>query len=53
MKIVDITECMMNAVENIIFKEWRHEGYICDMKSEEILVIIDGIEYVIQIKEKY
>lgn len=37
MKIVDITECIMNTVENTIFKEWKHEGYIEGMDSEKYL----------------
>lgn len=43
----------MNAIENTIFKEWKYEGCIEGMDSEKIFIVIDGVEYIIQIKEEH
>jgi hypothetical protein len=51
MKQVDIMESFVNAIETTIFKEWRHEGFICGFSSEHIDVEIDGKEYVLLIRE--
>lgn len=51
MKQVDIMEALVNAIEKIIFKEWKHEGFICGFSSEYIDVEIDGKEYVLLIRE--
>lgn len=51
MKQVDIMEALVNAVEKTIFKDWKHEGFICGFSSEHIDVEIDGKEYVLLIRE--
>lgn len=51
MKQVDIMEALVNAIDEKIFKEWKHEGFIGGCSSEHIDVEIDGKEYVLRIDE--
>lgn len=51
MKNVDIMEAFVSAIEEKIFQEWRHEGFIGGWSSEHINFEIDGKEYVLRIRE--
>ena len=51
MKEVDIMETITTAIEDKIFEEWKHEGFIGGFTSEHIDFEIDGRQYVLLIKE--
>ena len=51
MEQVDIMEALVNAIDEKIFKEWKHEGYIGGFNSAEINFEIDGQEYELVIHE--
>lgn len=51
MKIDDIIVCLSNEIEDTIFKQWKHEGFICGLSSEHINFEIDGKEYVLKLYE--
>ena len=51
MKTDDILESFVSAIEEKIFKEWKHEGFIGGWSSEHINFEIDGKEYVLRIRE--
>ena len=51
MKQCDIMETFVTAVEETIFKTWRHEGFIGGWTSDSANFEIDGREYVLKIKE--
>lgn len=51
MKIIDITEAIVNSLENKIFEEWKHEGYIDGFTSDKAYVVIDGTRYKITVEE--
>jgi hypothetical protein len=51
MKLVDITESIVTTIEEVIFKKWKHEGFINQCNSDLINVEIDGREYKISVKE--
>lgn len=51
MKTVDIMETFVSAIENTIFKEWRHEGFIGGWTSDMVNFEIDGKEYVARLYE--
>lgn len=51
MKQADIMEAFVNAIEETIFKEWRHEGFLSGWSSEHINFEVDGREYVLRIHE--
>lgn len=51
MKMVDITEAIVDMIEKKIFGEWKHEGYIDGFTSEEAQVVIDGRRYRIVVRE--
>ncbi len=51
MKLIDITVSIINAIEEKIYKEWRHEGCICNWASDRINVIIDNKKYLIRLYE--
>lgn len=51
MKSVDIMEVFVQAVEEKIFKEWRHEGFIGGFTSGGANFDIDGKEYTLRLKE--
>lgn len=51
MKQVDIMEVFVAAVEDKIFKEWRHEGFIGGWSFAHANFEVDGKEYVLHIKE--
>lgn len=47
MKSCDIMEAVAVSVEEKIFKEWRHEGFIGGFTSNYLNMEIDGEEYVL------
>ena len=47
MKSCDIMEAVTVSVEEKIFKEWRHEGFIGGFTSNYLNMEIDGEEYVL------
>lgn len=51
MKEVDIMEMLTNAIEQKLFKEWKHDGLIEGFSSEHINFDVDGKEYVLLIRE--
>ena len=51
MKSVDIMEMLTNAIEEKIFGEWKHEGFIGGFGSEYINFVVDNKEYVLNISE--
>lgn len=51
MKLVDITESIVATIEEVIFKKWKHEGFINQFNSDLISVEIDGRDYEISVKE--
>ena len=51
MKLVDITESIVANIEEVIFKKWKHEGFINQFNSDLISVEIDGRDYEISVKE--
>ena len=51
MKEVDIMEMLVNAIEQKLFKEWKHDGLIEGFSSEHINFDVDGKEYVLLIRE--
>lgn len=51
MKIVDIAEVFVAAVEKTIFGEWKHEGFIGGWSSDTANFEIDGKEYVLKLRE--
>lgn len=51
MKAADIMEAFVISIEEKIFKEWRHEGFLGGWSSEHINVEIDGKEYIIRLHE--
>lgn len=42
MKINDITEAIVNSVENKLYNEWRREGYIDGYSAEKAYAVVDG-----------
>jgi hypothetical protein len=51
MNQVDIMDAVQQGVENILFKNWRHEGYIDFFTSNKIGFIVDKRKYELEIKE--
>lgn len=51
MKSADIIEVFTSSVEETIFKKWRHEGFIGGFTSCDANFVIDGKEYVLQLRE--
>jgi hypothetical protein len=51
MKTVDIMEMLTIAIEEKLFKEWKHEGLIEGFSSEHINFDVDDKEYVLLIRE--
>lgn len=51
MKEVDIMEMLTNAIEEKLFNEWKHEGFIGGFSGEHINFEVDNKEYVLLIRE--
>ena len=51
MKNADIMEALIASIEEKIFKEWRHDGFVGGFTSDSGNFEIDGIEYVLKLKE--
>lgn len=51
MKNCDIMESFVTAIEETIFKQWRHEGFIGGWSSDYVDFVIDGKEYVLKLRE--
>lgn len=52
MKIVDIAEAISDMIENRIYGDWKHEGYINYINSDVVSAQIDGVNYEIMIEEE-
>lgn len=52
MKQVDIMEVICSSIENKIFEEWKHDGFIGGWNSESINFKVDGLDYVLTLKER-
>lgn len=51
MKTVDIMETIVEAIEDQIIGNWRHEGFVGGWNSKLMNFEIDGKEYVLRISE--
>lgn len=51
MKNADIMEVFITSIEEKIFKEWRHDGFIGGFTSDSGNFEIDGKEYVLKLIE--
>ena len=51
MKLCDIMETFVSAVEETIFNDWNHEGFIGGFTSDTANFWIDGKEYVLKLCE--
>lgn len=48
----DICETIaVKGIENVIYEEWKHEGFICGVSSKHINFEVDGKEYVFVLHE--
>lgn len=52
MNTVDIMDAVQQGVENMLFKAWRHNGYIDGFNSEQVMFIVDGKRYILTLTEK-
>lgn len=51
MKSCDIMEAVVMAIEETIYKAWRHEGFLGGWSSEHVNFEVDGKEYVLKLHE--
>lgn len=51
MKQVDIMEAVDSSLQNILFKQWKHEGYMDGWNSQQVAFVVDGKRYILDIKE--
>lgn len=51
MQPVDIAAAIQDMIENKIYAEWKHEGYIDALYSTGVVANIDGKKYMIEVKE--
>jgi hypothetical protein len=51
MEKVDIMDAVQQGIENILFKNWRHKGYIDGFNSTQVAFVVDGKRYVLDLKE--
>ena len=49
MKTDDLMEVFVSAIEDKIFNEWKHDGFIGGWSSEHIDFDVDGKNYVLRI----
>ena len=49
MKTVDIAETISDAIEETIFKKWKHEGHVDGVYANGVSCHIDGKDYLIKI----
>ncbi len=47
----NIIEALADCIENKIFEEWKHDGYIDQTFSNAIDVEIDGRHYTVELTE--
>jgi len=52
MNAVDIMDAVQQGVENMLFKAWRHSGYIDGFNDEQVMFVVDGKRYVLDLTEK-
>lgn len=52
MNKADIMDAVQQGVENMLFKAWRHSGYIDGFNGEQVMFVVDGKRYVLTISEK-
>lgn len=49
MKSADIIESIASHIENKIIKEWKHEGYIDGMQTDNVFFVLDGKTYCVRL----
>jgi hypothetical protein len=47
----DIMDGVTQGIENMLFKNWRHEGYIDGMHSTDVIFVVDGKKYILKLEE--
>lgn len=52
MNNLDIIDGLSVGLENVLFKQWRHSGYIDLMHSDKIYFCVDGKYYIVELKEE-
>lgn len=51
MKQVDIAEAIQNMVQEKIYGEWKHEGFLDGLYTNGVRCNIDGKDYMIEVRE--
>ena len=49
MQRVDIMDAVQKGIENMIYKQWHHEGYIDGFNTDQVAFIVDGKRYVLKL----
>ena len=52
MKTGHIMELIDRTIEEVIFEQWKHEGYLDISTSDKVAFVVDGKRFVIEIKEE-
>jgi hypothetical protein len=48
---VDIMDAVQQGVEIMLFKTWRHKGYIDGFTSDSVVFVVDDKKYKLDLKE--
>lgn len=51
MENVDIMDAAQLGIESVLYKQWRHNGYIDGFNSAQIAFVVDGKRYVLELKQ--
>lgn len=47
----DIMDVVQQQIESVIFKDWKHEGYIDGFYSDSVYFVVDGKYYRLSLVE--
>jgi hypothetical protein len=51
MEKVDIMDAVQQGIENMLYKAWRHKGYIDGFNTDQVRFVVDGKKYMLELKE--
>lgn len=49
MENVDIMDAVQLGIESVLYKQWRHKGYIDGFNSSQVIFVVDSKRYILNL----
>lgn len=51
MQQIDVIEGIGIGIEEVLFGQWKHMGWLDKWDSEQIVFVVDGKRYILKLRE--